>query len=71
MVKRIKLFFKQLKCKHDMQLKKWHYVHFPDYQPAHIEAEYICSKCNKVEYLHLYGKDMKQWEMAMGNYKKE
>lgn len=67
---KIKKFIQELKCEHDMLLKRWHLVHFPDHEPLSVEAEYICTKCGKTEYLHLYGKDRKEWEDAMGEYKK-
>lgn len=70
MLERIKLFIKRKRCIHDMQLTRWHWVHFLDNEPASIESEYKCIECGKIEYLHLYDKEAKQWELVMGNYLK-
>lgn len=46
-------FIKQLLCKHESELNRWHICHGPNaMDPAEIEAEYICSKCGKVSYGH-------------------
>ena len=36
----------------------------------HVEAEYQCTKCGKLKYLHLYGEEQKQWESILGDYLK-
>jgi hypothetical protein len=70
MLNKIKLAIKKFKCKHDMSIKRWHWVHFPDYEPLSVEAEYECSKCGKIDYLHLYEEEADEWAKAMGEYKK-
>jgi hypothetical protein len=70
MLNKIKKFIQKLKCNHDMALKRWHWVHFPNYEPLSVEAEYECSICGKIDYIHLYGKEAEEWQAAMGNYKK-
>jgi hypothetical protein len=71
MIDKIKLLIKQIKCKHYMVLNRWHLVHFPNYEPLSVEAEFKCNKCGKVDYLHLYDKEKEEWENCMGNYKKD
>lgn len=70
MLEKIKRLIQKLTCKHDMGLNRWHLVHFPEYEPAHVEAEYQCTKCGKLKYLHLYGEEQKQWESILGDYLK-
>jgi hypothetical protein len=71
MLNKLRVFFKQLFCKHyNSKLLRWHLVHFPSYEPLSVEAEYQCDDCEKINYLHLYGKDRTDWEENMGNYKK-
>lgn len=71
MVKYIKRLIKQYKCQHDMELSKWHWTHGPTgSDPRYIEAEYICSKCGKIDYLELNRKDSEEWEEAMKDYKR-
>ena len=48
-------------CEHHKKLQRWHWVHFFDYEPISIEAEYKCSTCGKCAYLHLYGEDAEQY----------
>lgn len=58
MMKRLKLWWKQATCDHvDASMRRWHWVHDPDFEPIHIEAEYICNDCKKKIYVHLYGSD--------------
>lgn len=46
-------FIKQLLCKHEFELNRWHICHGPNaMDPPEIEAEYICLKCGKVSYGH-------------------
>ena len=46
-------FIKQLLCKHQYELNRWHICHGPTaMDPAEIEAEYICLECGKVVYGH-------------------
>ena len=71
MIAKIKQFIHKLKCDHDMQFIRWHWVHFPNSEPLSVEVEYKCDKCKKIEYLHLHGKVADGWARAMGNYKKE
>lgn len=71
MLEKIKRFIRQYKCTHDMDVTRWHWVHFPNYEPLSVEAEYQCSACGKLDYLHLYGKDADTWAKAMGNHKKQ
>ena len=71
MLERLKRFMHQLVCNHDMELQRWHWVHFPNYEPLSIEAEYKCPKCEKIKYVHLYGTDGQKFANAMGNYKKQ
>jgi len=70
MFNKIKSLIRQCKCQHDIELTRWHWVHFPNYEPLSIEVEYKCSKCDKLDYLHLYKEKANQWVKAMGNYKK-
>ena len=69
-LKVIKHLVRQFRCKHDMSLNRWHLVHYPNYEPLSVEAEFICSKCGKMDYLHLYDTDKNQWIRVMGDYKK-
>lgn len=62
--------FKRLFCKHDMDLIRWHWVHFPDFEPISVEAEYQCEKCGKFERIHLYDYEAKQWAEVLQDYKK-
>jgi hypothetical protein len=67
----IKRFIREQKCHHDMELIRWHWVHFPEYEPLSVEAEYKCTKCGRIDYLHLYDKKAKDWSAIMGDYKKQ
>lgn len=47
----IKKFFKQLFCKHNYKLNRWHRCHGPNGNDTlMIQAEYICEKCEKNKY---------------------
>jgi hypothetical protein len=70
MFEKIKKLLQELRCEHDMRLNRWHWVHFPNYEPLSVEAEYKCTKCGKIDYVHLYGKEGEDWAGVMGNYKK-
>lgn len=70
MINKIKLLLKRLRCKHDMELNRWHWVHFPDHEPLSVEIEYVCTKCKKTDYIHLYKKEAREWNEVMGEYKK-
>lgn len=71
MFKKIKQFIREHKCKHDMGVNRWHWVHFPNYEPLSVEVEYKCTVCGRLDYLHLYGQEAKEWSDAMGDYKKQ
>ena len=70
-ITKIKIFLHQLKCKHyDSELLRWHWTHGPiGNEPAFIEAEYHCTKCGKIVYLSLRGREAQEWAMVMGEYK--
>jgi formylmethanofuran dehydrogenase subunit E len=70
MFKKFNQYFKKIKCNHDMTLFRWHWVHFPEYEPLSIEIEYKCQKCGSFDYIHLYGKEADDWVKGMGDYKK-
>lgn len=71
MFEKLKQIIKQWKCRHRMDVVRWHWVHFPDYEPLSIEVEYKCKDCGKIDYLYLYGKEADEWAKSMGNYKKQ
>jgi hypothetical protein len=71
MLEKIKLYIKQKNCNHYMRTTRWHWVHYPNSEPLSIEAEYQCTICGKIDYVHLYGKEAEQWAMVMGNYLRE
>lgn len=71
MFEKIKLAIKRLICQHDMDIVRWHRVHYPDYEPLCTEIEYKCKKCGKIVYNHLRGKEGYEWAETMGNYKKQ
>ncbi|MBU5486419.1 hypothetical protein KQI86_19140 [Clostridium sp. MSJ-11] len=70
MLEKIKLTIRRLKCKHDMEINRWHWVHYPESEPSSVEAEYKCNRCGKLNYIHLYDKEAEEWSSAMGEYKK-
>ncbi len=40
-----------LRCDHDYRMNRWHITHGPiGNDPAFIEIEYKCSKCEKLKY---------------------
>ena len=44
-------FIKQLFCKHDYVVEKWHYTHGPmGNDPAYIEGTMVCLHCRKERY---------------------
>lgn len=71
MLEYIKRIIKQHKCQHDMEVSKWHWTHGPTgSEPKYIEVEYICTRCGKLAYIELIGKDASEWENAMQDYKR-
>lgn len=69
---KIKKFFRQISCNHfDADLIRWHWTHGPmGNDPASVEAECRCNDCEKMVYMHLYGKDASEWAKVMKNHKK-
>jgi hypothetical protein len=46
-------FWKQLFCKHDYTLSRWHWTHgINGNEPREMECEYICTKCGKFKWTH-------------------
>lgn len=71
MKEKIKTWWKQFRCKHyRADLKRWHTVHTPDYEPASVEVEYICTDCGKVTYIYLKGREKGEWIKCMGDHKR-
>ena len=50
----MKKFLKQLLCnhKHSCEFVCWHPLHDPWSEPAHVEVQFQCTKCDKVFYGH-------------------
>ena len=42
MFEKLKQIIKQWKCRHRMDVVRWHWVHFPDYEPLSVE---VISEC--------------------------
>ena len=69
---KIKQILRGRKFPHSMMsVNRWHWVHFPSYEPLSIEIEYKCPQCSNLDYVHLFDDDAKDWADAIGNYKKE
>lgn len=65
-------FIKQLLCKHQYELNRWHVCHGPTgMNPAEIEAEYICLKCEKVSYGHHNISHMSEFEKICNQYERK
>ena len=62
----------KLFCKHkNNRILRWHYVHYPDYEPIIIEAELFCQDCGKKFYV--YEKSPERyiiWEKYFADYQK-
>ena len=62
----LKFFIKRLFCAHrNVMLRRWHWVHYPDYEPRSVEIEYKCKDCGELIYEHLYGQDAESWDAGM------
>ena len=47
----MKKTFRQLFCKHEYQIARWHVFHgFSMVEPASLEVEHVCKKCGKTIY---------------------
>ena len=45
-------WIKRIFCRHDYEIKRWHWTHGPyNNEPAFIEVETVCKKCGKGSYM--------------------
>lgn len=66
-------FIKQLFCKHDYAVEKWHYTHGPTgNDPAYIEGFAVCRQCGRELYFAVSrrGKLGEYIEQNMGDRQK-
>lgn len=71
MLIKFKKWWKQIICKHkNIDLLRWHLVHYPEHDPLCVEAEYRCVDCDKVVYKYYRGEERAKWEKKMGNRKR-